>query len=137
LSCDSCHSKNSWDSLGFSHVGVLPNTCNSCHGNGDNGATVKPILHIPTVESCDTCHLGYAGFNNGTLSHGGATATAHLCADCHTGNKLGAPQKDAQHTTSGSQAFCGTCHVTSTWKCGSLNKPYSFAKYNWRDNSCS
>jgi hypothetical protein len=117
LDCGTCHlSRKSWDAT-FTHQGVLPGTCNTCHTNGVGGALKMVPTHIPTTESCDVCHSGYTGFNNGTLNHAGVTASAAQCEACHTGAHLGATMKGPQHIANVQN--CAACHNPTAWQCKS------------------
>ena len=139
LECSTCHkSTKSWDAK-FDHVvaQVAPTTCNTCHLTGSSGATKMPSNHIPTTESCDSCHSGYSTFNNGTLNHDGVTATALQCEACHTGNKLGATMKGAQHIANIKN--CASCHNPSTWNCMSGDNKWFIKLYDTatgEKNSC-
>jgi Cytochrome c7 and related cytochrome c len=125
--CSTCHhSTSNWDSS-FSHQGVTAGSCLACHN--DSFARGKPTVHIPTTLSCDTCHSGYGSFTGATMNHVGITGG---CETCHNG--ILAKGKSANHPTT--PAACTTCHLTtSTFKCGSLEKPYTFAKYNYRKDA--
>jgi hypothetical protein len=119
LDCSSCHhSTSNWDAK-FDHdlAGVVAGTCNTCHLTGANGAKMMVSNHIPTTESCDACHIGYSGFNNGTLNHSGATATATQCEACHTGSHLAATMKGPSHIAN--IKACSTCHNPTAWQCKS------------------
>src|SRR5512134_1422185 len=52
--CESCHNTATFAGARFTHVGIAPGTCATCH-NG-NQATGKPSGHMVTTASCDTCH---------------------------------------------------------------------------------
>lgn len=130
LTCSTCHkSTTNWDSS-FSHQGVVAGSCSSCHNGGF--ARGKTVNHIPTSLSCDTCHTNYNSFAGAIMNHTGVTES---CETCHNG--VLASGKSATHPVTPST--CTTCHTPtgSTWQCGSIDKPYNFAKYNWRDASCS
>ena len=69
-SCDTCHRTTGWTPATFSHTGVTPGTCATCH----NGTTArgKTANHVPTTASCDTCHRT-TGWTPATFSHTGVT----------------------------------------------------------------
>jgi hypothetical protein len=90
----------------FSHTGVAPGTCATCH-NGSS-AQGKPANHVPTTASCDTCHRTTAWLP-ATFSHTGVAPGT--CASCHNGS--GAQGKPANHVPT--TASCDTCHRTTAW----------------------
>jgi len=103
--CDTCHRVTSWTPATFSHVGVQPGACMTCH-NGST-ATGKPNGHILTTASCDTCHRTTvwipAGFNH-------AGVTPGTCTTCHGVTATG---KSTGHVVTTSS--CDVCHRTSAW----------------------
>ncbi|MBK6631860.1 MAG: hypothetical protein IPG33_13035 [Betaproteobacteria bacterium] len=115
-SCDACHATTAWKPTSFSHTGIAPGTCATCH-NGTN-ALGKPASHIPTAAQCDTCHKSFASFAPALMSHGGTTGpvAAGNCVTCHSGTYLAqnAQVKPATHVPTVQQ--CDTCHKsTTTW----------------------
>ena len=111
-SCDTCHQMGAANwvlvSRGYDHSGVVPGTCASCH-NGTKAAG-KPATHIPTTQSCDTCHKSTTAFGPGTpMNHTGITAG---CATCHGGGYAGVVRKSATHVTT--SAPCESCHKSTT-----------------------
>jgi hypothetical protein len=127
LTCSTCHRTSSWDA-DWKHQSVVAGTCATCH-NG-NIAKGKSTRHIPTTLTCDTCHLNYNDFAPAAMNHVGIVDN---CESCHNGTI--AIGKSATHPTT--PATCTTCHSFGTWQCGEIDKPYQFAKYNWRESSCS
>ncbi len=127
----------------FTHVGVAPGACASCHGTGGT-APPKPAGHLPTMLSCDTCHrtstwlpalFTHNGVLPGTCSscHAGNWATAkpakHMlssrtCDTCHRGTASWTPQTyshlDMVYSPHPSSVTCVSCHTTETeqvtWK---------------------
>ena len=102
--CESCH-----------QAGVFkgtPRDCESCHTAGARLAKtniVKPATHIPTSQSCDSCH-GTRSFTGARMEHKGVAAGT--CANCHNGIQSSGKPADHQPTT----ASCDSCHRTSAWK---------------------
>jgi hypothetical protein len=109
LTCSTCHkSTNNWDAT-FTHQGVVPGTCSTCH-NGSS-AKGKNATHIPTSTSCDSCHLNYNTFSGAAMNHVGITGG---CETCHNG--VIASGKTATHPST--PAACITCHtVGNNWIC--------------------
>lgn len=104
--CDSCHRTTGWTPATFSHAGVAPGSCLTCH----NGTIVpgKPGGHIITAASCDSCHRttawAPAGFNHMSVVPG-------TCATCHNGTTAtGKPSGHVATTNS-----CDACHRTTSW----------------------
>ncbi|MDL5031722.1 cytochrome c3 family protein [Pelomonas sp. APW6] len=102
--CESCH-------IGGVFKGT-PKECDACHTSGARFAktnTVKPATHIPTSQSCDTCH-NTRSFSGAKMDHKGVTGGA--CASCHNGALAAGKPADHLSTT----ASCDSCHRTSAWK---------------------
>jgi len=92
----------------FTHVGVIPGDCASCHAPGGT-APAKPASHLPTALSCDACHRTSAWLP-ALFTHNGVAAGS--CATCHAGNW--ATAKPANHMLT--SRACDTCHKsTTTW----------------------
>jgi len=99
LPCEQCHRNSAtWTGARFSHTGVGPGSCASCH-NGRT-ATGKPNNHIATAESCDACHRTTAWIPANRFNHTGVAPGT--CVTCHNGSR--APGK-------------GTCHIQTTASC--------------------
>jgi hypothetical protein len=94
----------------FSHLGVAPGSCTSCHRPGGS-ASALPGGHLPTSLSCDACHRTTAWLPV-TYAHAGV-GPGH-CASCHAGaGKWATPKPAAHFLTSRS---CDVCHHgTSNW----------------------
>ena len=95
-----------WVPATFSHTGVAPGSCATCH----NGTTAKgkPSGHVPTTQSCDVCHRMTA-WTPATFSHTGVAPGT--CATCHNGTTAkGKPSNHLPTTQS-----CDACHRTTTW----------------------
>ena len=134
LSCDACHAKPTlvvasftWKvPLPFSHAGVTPGSCSTCHNGAYAG--VKNMAdfasHIPTKASCDTCHTtGYVSFASAKMNHlaSGAAASGG-CLSCHNGAYSASPnnaQGTAQYTPGphiATTASCDACHTSAQTK---------------------
>jgi len=102
--CDVCHrSAATWAGARYSHVGVAPGSCMSCH-NG-MAAPGKPTRHVQTTSSCDSCHRSLAWLPAG-FNHAGVAAGT--CANCHNGSTAtGKPPTHIVTTQS-----CDICHRT-------------------------
>jgi hypothetical protein len=110
-SCDTCHTTTTFVGAKFSHSGVTPGTCMSCH-NGKISAG-KPDGHVPTNASCDSCHRTNAWVPAAKFDHAGVTPGT--CVSCHNGTR--AKGKSAQHMPTGSAQSCDDCHKsTSAWR---------------------
>ncbi len=100
--------------------------CSGCHTSTSSfsGAspTVIPPNHIPTGNSCTTCHAGgnYGPVSGvmGAAGHAGLTS----CTICHSANSyLGGPfmtKADAVPTHIDTSADCSTCHLPSLFNTG-------------------
>ena len=117
-SCDVCHTTLAWKPTSFSHAGVAPGSCASCH-NGTQ-AQGKPTVHIPTSQSCDSCHrVGLAWLPLITpYSHTGVAPGT--CANCHSPTYPGMDVKPASHLPT--TAACDACHHSfSAWTPATFN----------------
>jgi hypothetical protein len=103
--CESCHRTTGWIPASYSHAGVAPGACMTCH-NGTM-STGKPSGHVLTTSSCDTCHRttawSPAGFNHIGVVPG-------TCATCHGVTATGKPNGHVATTDS-----CDKCHRTTAW----------------------
>jgi hypothetical protein len=102
LKCEQCHVD-----------GIFKNTpkdCAGCHNTGTRVAALpKPINHIATTFSCDTCHISAASFLIKSFSH--VTITGQ-CETCHNGQSLGVVSKPVNHFPT--QQPCGSCHTNTS-----------------------
>jgi hypothetical protein len=102
--CESCHIQGVFRGT--------PKDCSTCHSPGSRRATsVKPTNHIPTVQSCDTCHRTTTtgvGWKANTFTH--AIVPANACAGCH--NNIYLSGKPASHIPT--TADCSVCHTSTT-----------------------
>ncbi|MGZ5893600.1 MAG: cytochrome c3 family protein, partial [Caldimonas sp.] len=76
-----------WIPAEFSHQGVLPGQCQTCH-NGSS-ATGKSSGHFVTARSCDACHrtIGWVPVNYSHVSPLYRAAPDKTnCVSCHVTN---------------------------------------------------
>ncbi len=129
MTCETCHSPASTNTGGFGpatpmrHTGIVGG-CTNCH-NGQSFAGVtpvsKPVNHLPTNMSCETCHstsnTNPGGFGPATpMNHAGIVSG---CATCHGFLGVGIsfagvtpmPQI-ASHMPTGSSP-CEGCHTST------------------------
>ncbi|MDP2007087.1 MAG: cytochrome c3 family protein, partial [Rubrivivax sp.] len=102
--CESCH-------VGGLFKGT-PRDCESCHVAGARLArhsVVKTASHIPTQQSCETCHNTRV-FSGARMNHGGVLRGA--CTTCHNG--VQASGKSAGHMAT--TASCDSCHGSNAWR---------------------
>jgi hypothetical protein len=94
------------DTSVFSHAGVSPAQCKTCH----NGLTATgiPPGHVQTQLSCDSCHRTTA-WKPAQFSHQGVLPGQ--CQVCH--NSAAASGKPAGHFVT--PRSCDACHRTVTW----------------------
>jgi aspartate carbamoyltransferase regulatory subunit len=110
--CDSCHSSSAphFAPATMSHAGttgpLATGNCSTCHGGAYTtvNAQAKPATHIPTTQSCDSCH-NTTVWKPTSYSHQGVVAGS--CATCHNGTT--ARGKLAAHLPTA--AACDTCHT--------------------------
>jgi hypothetical protein len=108
--CDSCHNTQTFAGARFTHTGVVPGTCQSCH----NGlmAPGKSAGHIATQASCDSCHRTSAWSPATGFDH--ASVVPGTCGTCHNGAR--ATGKPAAHMPVAASPACDSCHSTGTWR---------------------
>jgi hypothetical protein len=102
--CESCH-------LGGVFKGT-PRDCETCHVSGSRFAktnVVKNTGHIPTTQTCDTCHNTRA-FTGARMDHAGIAKGA--CSTCHNGTQATGKPNGHPVTT----AACDSCHSPSAWR---------------------
>ena len=104
LTCDSCHTTQTFVGTKFSHSGVAPGSCQTCHSGGLS--TSKPANHIQTSASCDSCHRTTAWVPAASFDHAGVVAGS--CATCHGAGR--ATGKSAQHMPTNANQSCDSCH---------------------------
>ena len=104
--CESCHINGIFRGT--------PRDCTTCHSEGSRYArsnVVKPVNHLPTQNSCDTCHVT-RGFSAARFSHSGVRQGT--CATCHNG--LNAMGKPPAHMPIAAASTCDNCHQPGGWK---------------------
>jgi hypothetical protein len=74
----------------YTHAGVGPGHCASCHAGAGKWATPKPAGHFLTARSCDVCHHTTASwlpvmYDHRTLRYRPQAGIVR-CIDCHTSN---------------------------------------------------
>ena len=94
------------DSLVFSHAGVAPGQCQTCH-NGQLAQGLPPV-HLQVRMSCDSCHRTTA-WKPAQFSHQGVLPGQ--CQVCH--NSAAATGKPAGHFVTARS--CDACHRTVAW----------------------
>jgi hypothetical protein len=133
--CDTCHKNyTSFAGATFSHTGISPGTCSSCHYQGGPGLG-KPTNHIPYESqllagsgmNCDACHKSTTSFASQTMNHNNSLGNGSgWCKGCHTkgmsylGNM---EQKSLTHEKSTGVTDCSQsgCHRPL----GTRGTPYS------------
>jgi hypothetical protein len=105
--CDSCHRTTGWIPASYSHAGVAPGACMTCH-NGSM-STGKPNGHTRTTESCDKCHRTTAWIPAGYNHLGVVPGT---CRNCHGVTATGMPNG---HVAILATDSCDKCHRTTAW----------------------
>jgi len=101
VNCESCHRTTAWRPAFFTHNGVQPGACSTCHNRST--AVGKPANHIQTTMACDSCHrtVSWAG---AVFRHQGVNPGT--CLSCHNGVQArGKPAGHIQTTAS-----CDNCH---------------------------
>jgi hypothetical protein len=108
--CDTCHTGFVAFAPGvMSHAGttgpVAAGNCATCHSGtySSINAQAKPATHIPTTQSCDTCHTT-AAWKPTSYSHQGVVAGS--CSSCHNGTTVLGKSISHLPTTSS----CDVCH---------------------------
>jgi len=108
LPCEQCHAATAtWAGARFSHTGVAPGTCGTCHNS--RIASGKPANHVATSAPCDSCHRTTAWVPARGFDHTGVTPGT--CGTCHNGTR--ATGKGSRHIPT--TAACDQCHRTSSW----------------------
>jgi hypothetical protein len=90
----------------FSHRSVAATACVSCHSAASG--TGKPIEHLASSDSCQTCHTTLAWLPVISVDHVQVKGT---CVSCHDGHT--ATGKPSSHVTT--QAACESCHTSNAW----------------------
>ncbi|WP_338353579.1 cytochrome c3 family protein, partial [Thalassolituus oleivorans] len=107
--CDTCHTTNGWTPANFSHDGVAPGTCATCH-NGSI-STGKPSDHPVTSASCDDCHTTNA-WTPANFVHSSVNYVDHgrtiSCSSCHQSKPESATNAWSNSTYA---PDCAGCHA--------------------------
>ena len=116
--CESCHIQGIFKGT--------PTQCASCHTSRGQRASFStmPANHIPTKQTCDSCH-NTASFSGARFNHAGVTPGT--CSTCHNGKT--ATGKPAAHIAT--TAACDSCHKTSAWT------PAAFSHTGVAPGACS
>jgi hypothetical protein len=94
------------DASVFSHAGVAPGQCQTCH-NGQVAQGLPPV-HLQVRMSCDSCHRSTA-WKPAQFSHQGVLPGQ--CQLCH--NSAAATGRPAGHFVT--SRSCDACHRTVAW----------------------
>jgi len=124
--CGDCHrSTISWLPASFNHTQLaVANNCFSCHDGKHDGATGRPVTHVPGlfvvgegINNCDTCHLDGFGFRSWVPARVHQfTNIKTQCATCHTGAFPPAVAQPGTPSHVGASPLCETCHrSTRSW----------------------
>jgi hypothetical protein len=103
LDCEQCHVGGLFEEL--------PVQCEKCHDGVF--AVGKPLDHIQTSASCDSCHtpVGFALAATQIFDH--SAVGAKPCKDCHNG--VNATGQSPNHIFIG-PLDCNECHNINTWQ---------------------
>ncbi|MCL4698007.1 MAG: hypothetical protein KJ023_13300 [Burkholderiaceae bacterium] len=106
--CDQCHHTRTFAGARFSHAGVAPGQCLTCHNHAI--APGKPAAHVPTVASCETCHRSTSTWLAVSGGHTAANAVGTgSCDGSHNG--VGARGRHPAHIpVPAGAARCDSCH---------------------------
>ena len=119
--CETCHfaSAASFNDAIFTHVEVLPNTCNSCHLGQYPQIPSSPVdaTHQSALArglSCDQCHT-ISTFSQATVpvNHIPYNGTVS-CSNCHVSSDYSQmPAVGAIHANAPAGAACAACHSSA------------------------
>ncbi|MFY9329768.1 MAG: cytochrome c3 family protein [Georgfuchsia sp.] len=132
-SCDGCHTTTAWIPTSFTHSGVAPGSCATCH-NGVN-ATGKVTPHIPTSQSCDSCHRTGISWMPLLTPYAHTGIATGSCSSCHDGGYTSIDSKTnivSNHVPT--TVSCDSCHATTSWV---PNKTYNHTGYTVGTRTCS
>ncbi len=159
--CIACHvNGNDWLGLGLgglrsqassstsAHTLVGSSVCSKCHTSTSDfkvaSLTVAPFGHMPTTQTCITCHSAGYGSGNAVMSHAGISSN---CKACHAATSpfLGNPPillKSSLHVptarvTGGTE--CETCHSRTATAPGGFSSlsPQQTMKHTGIVNLCT
>jgi hypothetical protein len=130
-SCDACHLKTIWTTLGaFNHVGAT--NCQTCHTGTYIGVKGKHTLHVPTTlaglpgNECSLCHVGTTSFATvSRMNHGSIQTNCKTCHSSTTTYDVGGAEKIRLGGHEGSKAT-DDCSQSSCHKpLGRKGTPYT------------
>lgn len=109
--CETCHVQGTFKGT--------PKKCETCHSAGSRiqTTTVKPSNHIPTTDTCDTCHTSTSSWKVARFNHVGVTK--NQCRTCHNNNIV--EGKKSNHLPT--NLPCDACHRTTTWTNTTFDHP--------------
>jgi len=96
----------------FTHAGVAPTTCATCHNGG--AATARPASHFVTTRSCDSCHRMTSWQPPIPYRHLSPAYSPHPSLDCLTCHKGNSEMVVWKYPAS--KPDCAGCHVNVTMK---------------------
>lgn len=100
--CETCHSDGNFAGT--------PTRCGECHAQASRTrATWRPPTHLPTTDSCDSCHRPNAWAPVIRFDHLEVFGT---CSSCH--NNVIVAGQHPQHIATTTE--CDDCHNTRTWR---------------------
>lgn len=100
--CETCHSDGSFAGT--------PTRCGECHAQASRTrATWRPPTHLPTTNSCDSCHRPNTWAPVIRFDHLEVFGT---CSSCH--NNVIVAGQHPQHIATTSE--CDDCHNTRMWR---------------------
>ena len=117
LDCSSCHDINNFASFAgitFSHLGIDPNNCASCHDAGI--ATPKIVNHIPAEDDCSVCHDSTVVFPRQRFLSQVHQDITRGCEGCHISQFFPANPnlvKATDHLPTNQD--CYLCHTTTAF----------------------
>lgn len=101
LRCEQCHV----DAI-FKNT---PKDCAGCHTIGSRiAATPKPVNHVQTNNSCESCHESPSSFLVRSFKHPGIT---NGCISCHNNQSFGVLSKPTNHFPT--LLPCESCHTNT------------------------
>ncbi len=105
--CSSCHIDEFHAATNPLHLGVMPETCESCHNEkfwspAPGFIHSWPLTGSHQVAQCNSCHTGQPAVFAGT---------SQACVTCHSEDRAAVVAPDH----SGFSDECSTCHTTQAW----------------------
>jgi len=100
--CETCHSDGNFAGT--------PTRCGECHAQASRTrATWRPPTHLPTTDSCDSCHRPNTWAPVIRFDHLEVFGT---CSSCH--NNMIVAGQHPQHIVTTTE--CDDCHNTRMWR---------------------